>query len=58
MHICRHIALDCIRDFFSDGTSRVREPIVTDNGLVYKIDRVLTVGEGRDGGHDVGRDGT
>ena len=39
------ISLDCIRDIFSDGSVSVRAPVRVDNGLVYKIDRVLSISE-------------
>mmetsp|Transcript_44583 Transcript_44583/g.106328 ORF Transcript_44583/g.106328 Transcript_44583/m.106328 type:complete len:241 (+) Transcript_44583:122-844(+) len=35
------IPLACIRDTFSDGSVKVRAPIETSNGLIYRIDAVL-----------------
>ena len=43
----RHVSLDCIRNFYSDGSSQVRGAVCADNGLVYKIERVLAVDEGQ-----------
>ena len=42
----RHVSLDCIRNFYSDGSSQVRGALCADNGLVYKIERVLAFDEG------------
>lgn len=42
----RHVSLDCIRNFYSDGSSQVRSAVCADNGIVYKIERVLAPPEG------------